>query len=253
MIIKAAVESNIGKKRQKNEDNFFFINTIKEADIDIDLKKTGSIKPFISDKALFAVFDGMGGEKCGEVASHTAATELLFFNNKNQFLNNAGSDVLQSYFDSANSCVYEKSSELTDGVMGTTAAVLYLTDGAALIGNIGDSRIYLFRNKTLKQISVDHCRKKSDGSKSSVLTQFLGVDQNEYLIEPFIDSFAVNSDDIFLLCSDGLTDMLTDDEISSIIIKNKSPARCVRSLISEALNYGGKDNVTALVCRIIKE
>lgn len=251
MIIKAAYESNIGNNRKKNEDNFFFLGKIKDVKSITKSGKTGFIRITSSKDAVFAVFDGMGGERHGEVASYTATSEMLFSYNKKKITNKGNEEFLADFFNSANTAVCEKNDELSNGVMGTTSAVLYLAGNTAWVGNIGDSRIYLLRDKTLKQISVDHCRKTSDGSKSSTLLQYLGVKEDDFIIEPFIDSFKVRRNDVFLLCSDGLTDMLSDNEICEIMKKNKKPLSCVSKLINSALNKGGKDNTTVLVCKII--
>ena len=84
-----------------------------------------------------------------------------------------------------------------------------------------------------------------------MLTQYLGFGSDEILLEPHIAKGMIKRDALYLLCSDGLTDMLSNFEISDIMINNPEPETCVKKLIDAALEHGGRDNVTAIVCRLV--
>ena len=127
-------------------------------------------------------------------------------------------------------------------------AVLYFASGYAYSCNIGDSRTYRLRDGVFQQLSVDHIEKRPAGK--APLTQYLGIDPMEMQIEPYIAKGRVERDDVYLLCSDGLTDMLTNFTIANILLNNPSPEKSVESLIRAALEQGGRDNITAIVCKI---
>ena len=149
--------------------------------------------------------------------------------------------------------------------MGTTLALLYINDGKAIAYNIGDSRAYLFRKNKLIQLSEDHTQaqrlvdmgllKKSAAANHKdkhKLTQHLGIFPDELIIEPYkSQEINIKQNDIFLLCSDGLTDMLSDDDIT-VILSNKQEGigTLAKRLISKALEKGGKDNVTIVLSKV---
>lgn len=250
LFIDAACGCNTGKIRRNNEDNFFFDNKCLELD-NQGLKRIPSVSDVLKDGVCFAVFDGMGGENFGEVASFAAARQMQ-----------AVTRSLSDYFVSARKYLLKLTMQLNDAVVeakrelctercGATMAALYFSSGYVYACNLGDSRAYRLRDGEFMQLSVDHIEKRPEyDRKKAPLTQHLGIDPEEMVIEPHIAKGKVSKGDIYLLCSDGLTDMLTNFEIADILLTCEEPAECVDKLIRSALDRGGRDNVTVIVCRI---
>jgi protein phosphatase len=239
-----AAKTNKGLVREKNEDCFFIDN--------IEYK-------------LFVVADGMGGHKAGEVASREAVKkvkEVLF--KKNEAEEDEVLKLIEKAFDEANSLIFELSSSNGeyDG-MGTTLTLAYVFDEFIYIGHIGDSRAYILDESELKQITTDHTlveeliksgtlerSKAKDHPNKNVITKAVGVSSK---IE--FDLFKLNKDGLnkVLLCSDGLTDSLNDDEIKEILLKKGEINEIVNDLIEASNEKGGHDNITAIVFTFDKE
>lgn len=248
--IDAACLSNRGLIRSNNEDNFFFNGRCME------VENKGLHNPVTmqtdSKEVLLAVFDGMGGESYGEYAAFAAASHV---NEKLGKLKNyyvREKQFLDELITSLNVSVLEKGRELGASGMGTTIAALYISHNFAYVCNVGDSRVYRLRQGIFQQLSEDHIDRRTGGGKKPPLTQCLGIDPDDFLIEPYIAKGELSEGDKFLLCSDGLTDMLTNIEIAEILMSNDDPAICVDALVAGALANGGKDNITVIVCRIEK-
>ena len=141
--------------------------------------------------------------------------------------------------------------ELT-ATMGSTLAGLLLEKGNAYSFNLGDSRVYLLRNRELKQISIDHVDSRAFFKKNTKpsLTQHLGIDEEEFLVEPSISRLELQAGDRYMLCSDGLTDMVSDEQIKDLLEKAESASNAVRKLIDTALDNGGRDNITVIVLTV---
>lgn len=246
----AACVSNRGLVRSNNEDNFFFNGRCMEAD------NKGLHNPVTmrtkAEEVFLAVFDGMGGESYGEYASFAAASGVKESLEKLGTYYIREKQLLNSLIDDLNGKVLEKGRALGDSRMGTTVAALYLSNGFAYVCNVGDSRVYRLRQGVFQQLSEDHVEKWTGGRKKAPLTQCLGIDPEEFLIEPNIAKGELQDGDKFLLCSDGLTDMLSNIEITQILSDCDDPAACVNALVAAALAKGGRDNVTVIVCRIEK-
>lgn len=223
------------------------------ATTDVGRVRDGNEDTFLVDErlGLFAVADGMGGHRAGEVASATAIEAL-------RAAVGAGRD-LSDAISSANAAVYEKSSrdpELTG--MGTTlTAAVAATDGRLLIGHVGDSRAYLLRDGELSQITDDHTlveELRRDGRiteeqaavhpRRSVITRALGIDSNVSVDLYPVD---VQNGDRVLICSDGLTAMVRTTDIAAILRREPSPQHAADLLADAANEAGGEDNVTAVV------
>jgi len=249
--IDAACFSCTGKIRKNNEDNFFFHDTF------LPEENSGLTDPLVMNVPIrsgvfLAVFDGLGGENFGEAAAFAAAHELADIIKSPGRFWISRQKIFGSMIQKLNQAVLRaKQIHLTEH-MGTTAAILYCSRNCAYICNVGDSRIYQLRKNTLVQLSKDHIVQCSIPSfRKAPLTQSLGLDPNEVELEPHILRVPLAKDDRFVLCSDGLTDMVTDSEIADILINCPNPQTCVESLVSTAMNHGGKDNTTAIVCNII--
>lgn len=249
-ILQAACGCNIGKIRANNEDNFFFDGTILEMD-NHGLEKVLSIERSLSDLLYCGVFDGMGGEAFGEEASFIAAKTLL------SYTKDSRDEVdLNKVIQTANKQVCHASVNHNIAIMGSTAIILKLSRNQATIVNLGDSKAFLLRNGEFKQISVDDTDQAilklyGDPKRKPRLTQHLGIEPSEMILEPHFVTVDIQVQDQFLLCSDGLTDMVSVERIEDILRDNASPVCSVDALIKEAIKCGGKDNITVIVCKIV--
>ena len=231
IIIHAACGCNTGKIRKNNEDNFYFDGRCLER-VNDGLNDVISSSQLLANNTCMAVFDGMGGERFGEYASYLAAEKLK------QLLDET---------------VVKAQEELRTQHMGATMAGLWFFNRKAYICNLGDSRVYRLRGGVLKQLSVDHVEKRPlKPGRKAPLTQHLGAGSEEIRVEPSIAISGINFGDKYLLCTDGLTDMLADTEILEIMEHNATPHSIVRSLIRNAMEQGGRDNITVIVCSLDK-
>lgn len=242
-----------GYKKANNEDNFLFDNRIlRDSTI-----KTGNYQKTVSKNGTcFAVFDGMGGLPAGEQASKIAAETLLDQLCVNQHEKETDKKWIARVFHAINTAVacYAKK---VGCQIGTTAAVLLLYESYIIVGNIGDSRIYRYENDKLEQLSQDHSDRALiqelgiKGRKPSLL-QFVGKSEDEQPLLPALLSFPNTNQGRYLVCSDGLTDMLSDKEIEQTCRTYAAPLACARALVQEALKKGGEDNITVIVCDVTR-
>lgn len=248
--MEAACGCSKGKIRKNNEDNFFFDGKFLDVTND-GMEAIETCQGALNKERYLAIFDGMGGEQYGEQASFSAAQAMArvkrsfgdFFISKTQYLRRLTEDI--------NNAVVAAAKELRADRMGATLAALAFSEKYAYSCNLGDSRVYRLRAGEFTQLSQDHVSMypRRVGRKAP-LTQYLGIDPGEMLLEPYIIKEAVCSGDQYLLCSDGLTDMLTDSEISGILLNSADVRSCTEALIGAALDHGGYDNITVIVCRI---
>lgn len=248
--IDAACGCSTGKIRKNNEDNFYFDDKCLELD-NQGLRNPVSFSDRIKNGLCLAIFDGMGGENFGEVAAYTAARQMQ-----------STARALSDYFISERKYLLRLTMKLNDAIVeakkqlctdrcGSTMIALYFSSSYVYTCNIGDSRAYRLRDGEFLQLSVDHVEKRPEGErKKAPLTQHLGIDPEDMQIEPYIAKGKISKGDIYLLCSDGLTDMLTNFEISDIMLTCEEPADCAQKLIRVALEHGGRDNITVIVCKI---
>ena len=248
--LEAACLCNTGKVRRNNEDNFYFDERFLPAE------NGGLAKPLRFSRSLrslvcLAVFDGMGGENFGECASFAAAERML--RERKLFLSarSLRSDLLKELCQRLNEAVVARAKELCTQHMGSTLSILCFSPESVASCNLGDSRAYRLRGGELRQISLDHVEQRPGRSKHKApLTQYLGVDPEDYLLEPYLAKGALAAGDQYLLCSDGLTDMLSDEEIAAVMGGADTAQHCAERLVQAALDQGGRDNVTVIVCRI---
>ena len=153
----------------------------------------------------------------------------------------------------ANDEVNRISEEKKIGTMGTTVAALYLTQDEVVACNLGDSKIFRIRQNQMIQISEDHTDAKIMSSmgveKKPVLLQFIGIPNNEMMIEPFISKGELQGDDAYVICSDGVTDVLGVEEIYDIVSKNDANDS-VNYLLAEVNKKDGSDNATIIVMKV---
>ena len=256
--ITSSAVTNVGKVRGNNEDNYFINGKYRE-NIDTPNEEYDESKK--RDKYIFSVCDGMGGESYGELASLIAVKSLLKYKNKNI------SEHINEYVEFANRLICDEIEKNDGARIGSTVALLYIDDSGAYGYNIGDSRIYLMRDGCLKQLSKDHTQAQSMVDMGLIepeemnshkgkhkLTQHFGIFPDELVIQPYeTEKMSVKENDIFVLCSDGLTDMMTDSEIAETLAKELSPKEMANKLVDMAVEKGGKDNTTVIVAKVSED
>lgn len=224
-----------GKKRESNQDSFLVDDRL----------------------GLFIVADGVGGHTGGEVASALAVEtvhEVVAHPKANQF---KPKEVLYQAYEEASHRIFDRAAqEIRLNGMGTTMVMGYYRDTKLYVANVGDSRCYLFRKPYLWQMTEDHSlineqirlglmseeqARKQLGK--NVITRSVGFERDVF---PDILEREVSSGDTFLFCSDGLSGMVSDPDMTNIL-NNTTPEKLTQSLIEKALDHGGDDNVTVLI------
>ena len=240
--MRVLAKSDVGRVREMNQDNFFIS----------DLKK--------DEIKLFILADGMGGYKGGEIASSLAVESARNFILNNYKKSKKDKDgifkLLSDSIEYANAIVFNKAQsipELND--MGTTLDISLIYGNKIFIGHIGDSRVYRIRKHIMRKLTTDHSYVEKlvrEGTitkeeafshpKKNMLMKALGT---KMLAEPDLICKGFLKDDIILMCSDGLTNMLRESEIYNLLLKN--PESPDVALVNEANNMGGLDNITTII------
>ena len=227
--------SHPGRKRRRNEDSW------------------------VCDPPIFAVADGMGGAKGGEIASRLAASAL------GSAADGTGEQRVVSLVQEANRRVFERSSEdASASGMGTTITLALVEDGKVTFGHVGDSRAYLIRDHSIDQLTDDHSlvaelvrsgklspEEAEIHPQRSVITRALGtdpdVDVDTFTVEPQVG-------DLFFICSDGLTSMVENDVILDVVEQRRDDLdAAARELVETANRSGGEDNITVVFFEIADE
>lgn len=235
MRIRAEGLTDIGKHRQNNEDSLF-----------ID-----------AEQLLYIVADGVGGQPAGEVASRLVSerfAEVVAGLSSNPTPDSC--ELLSRAVLEVNRILIEATSNKPQWRgMSTTLVAAWYRSGAINIVNVGDSRAYLIREQNIEQLSEDHTvlaeqqRNGIAGDELStgmahVLTRCIGLEAE---VEACVGSMPVRNGDRILLCSDGLTDSLSEEVIRSVILSTGSPGEGCRMLVELANRNGGRDNITVLL------
>jgi len=238
--ITCAGRTDVGIIRSGNEDNFLMV----------------------PDRGIFVVADGMGGHAAGEVASEMAvrfvAREL---GSLKGLSDDQMADRMRTSIRAANGAIFQRTlTEHDKRGMGTTVTVLVLYDTRFLIGQVGDSRAYLYRDQKLMQLTKDHSyvQEQVDAGYltpeqarshpySNVITRCVGANSD---VMPDVYLGTVKPRDLFLIASDGLTGMLEDPQLAELMAGDRMPQEQVDDLITEANRHGGLDNITAIIIRI---
>ena len=226
---------------------------------DVGLVREHNEDSFLLRTPLFAVCDGMGGHAAGEVASSIAVKVI-----GEEAPNTADDVLLGAAIEAANQAVIEAPQKgIGKPGMGSTASAIFIEGNQMAVAHVGDSRIYLLHHGTLVRITHDHSYVEelvdsgqitADEARNhpsrSVVTRALGSDP-----EMYADHFTleVSDGDRIILCSDGLSSMILDDEIESIAVSNITPQNAADSLVSAALTAGGADNITVIVVDILDD
>jgi serine/threonine protein phosphatase PrpC len=209
---------------------------------------------YVVQPPLFAVADGMGGAKAGEVASALAADAVQESGNDGE----SGEARVAALIEEANRRVFRRASEDREASgMGTTMTVALVEGDEVAIGHVGDSRAYLIRDGRLEQLTDDHSlvaelvrsgkltpEEAETHPQRSVITRALGTEA-----DVDVDTFSVRSapGDLFLLCSDGLTSMVDDETILDAVERNRADLEeAAKALINAANRGGGEDNITVV-------
>ncbi|HYK82701.1 MAG TPA: Stp1/IreP family PP2C-type Ser/Thr phosphatase [Gemmatimonadales bacterium] len=240
MHITCAGRTDVGVIRTGNEDNYLMI----------------------PDRGIFVVADGMGGHAAGEVASEMAvrfvAREL---GSLKGLSDDQVAERMRTAIRAANGAIFQRTlTEHDKRGMGTTVTALVLYDTRFLIGQVGDSRAYLYRDRELIQLTKDHSyvQEQVDAGYltpdqarshpySNVITRCVGANSD---VMPDIYLGTVKPKDVFLLASDGLTGMLEDAQLADVLGGDRMPQEQVDALIMEANRHGGLDNITAIIVRV---
>lgn len=239
MSIEVYGSTNIGRVREINEDSF-------------------SIWGFDAENDGFAIIaDGMGGHNAGEVASSIAIDEIRSHLEHSYQNGESVPSAITSAVNAANRKIFEMSiKNISQHGMGTTAIITAVKDGCAYAANVGDSRIYLMHGGKLKQVTVDHSVVEELVSSKSITREEAATHPSRHIITRAIgtdpkvktDIFEIEYEkgDIVLMCSDGLSDMLSPPQIEEALSRAEKISDIVEELISEACDSGGRDNITII-------
>ncbi len=241
--MRAFAKTDVGKARDMNQDYYYI---------------SGPEDPL----KIYILADGMGGYNGGEIASKLATTTALsYIQNNFEDIPKEREDILKlvkSAMEYANMVVYEKSKEQKElEGMGTTLEVCLIYNSKLYLGHVGDSRIYRLRGEFFRKLTHDHSyvqKLVKDGTitqeeadhhpKKNMLMKALGCTA---FVEPDVTVKGFIKDDIILICSDGLTNMVEEQEIYNILKKEGTLA--AEKLVEKANENGGYDNITAIVIR----
>ena len=230
----------------------------------------------IPEKGLVVLADGMGGYNAGEVASGMATTVLTTelrqqleahspYEVDPQGGQKAALKMLQQQIAKANTSIYQAAqSQPQYAGMGTTLVVALFYDNKVMVAHIGDSRLYRLRGDEFTQVSKDHSllqeqidagmltkEQAKHSSNKNLVTKALGIDP---AVEPEIHEYDTQPGDIYLLCSDGLSDMVSDEDIGMALqALGANLNLAVQQLVQMANDNGGRDNVSAILIKILRE
>jgi PPM family protein phosphatase len=232
-VAEQAYKTDTGRQRTANEDSYF------------------------ARAPVFAVADGMGGAQAGEVASRIAAGAF----EKGVDEQAPAEGQLEEIAQGANRAIHDlDQKDSSRAGMGTTLTAALLHEDEVALGHVGDSRAYVLRDGELKRLTKDHSlveelrrqgrlteEQAEEHPQRSIITRALGPEP-----EVNVDTmtYPARDGDVFLLCSDGLTTMVTDDEIRKIMLESRSLRSAVSKLVDAANGRGGRDNITAVAFRV---
>lgn len=236
--------SDIGLVRQNNEDFWMALPSID----------------------FYVLADGMGGHRAGEVAAKEAVQTLcrlvnMHFSSREQFTLEEAHGIIQIAIEEANNIVYQmgRAHQELRG-MGTTLCCLYFHPKGLIYANVGDSRIYRFRGHQLEQLTKDHSllremvdlgqiseNQSSDFLFKNIITKAVGTEAH---VEPSVHITDVQDQDIYIMCTDGLSDMMNHLQIEDILNHATSVQSCTKKLIAQAKKQGGYDNITVVTMKV---
>lgn len=247
-MLNVGAYSDKGMVRQINEDSIY---------IPVDTNRNSIM--------LFIVADGMGGHMAGEIASKEAIDAVVRYIHENyeKEASNVRSNLINLVNESilyANKQIYEKSlSDINLSGMGTTFAIALIHNESLYIGHVGDSRIYLIRRNNLYQLTRDHSyveelvnsgtitrEEAANHPQKNIITRALGTEE---IVEIDICVRKMYKNDILILCTDGLTNMVKEEIIKEVVEGIESPQESAEKLVSLANEAGGTDNISVIIVR----
>ncbi len=242
----------IGYGRENNEDNFCF-NKKHLPEQNNGIKTPLEYSSSTENNQLFAVFDGLGGEAHGEKAAFIASEVFLNEYEKLDKLVVPGTEMLESMCNKAHTTIISELNGNNVRSAGSTVAALYLLGEEVVICNVGDSRVYRIRDNEMALVSKDHTDERILASmgidKAPVLLQYLGNGDIGKETEPFISKGKLKSGDIFILCTDGVSDVLEAYEIMQASTDGDAYAAAAE-IIGRVEAAKGSDNATVMVIKI---
>jgi serine/threonine protein phosphatase PrpC len=252
MKVHSAGLTDTGRRRENNEDSFHTDDEVR----------------------LYIVADGMGGHRAGEVASSTVVSSVKDYmeafhtspaaNESSESNMSPGATAVCHSIELANRVVFQLSQDQGSYKgMGSTAAVAYFFEDTLITANVGDSRIYLIRDNGIEQLTQDHTllaehmRKNPDWDPNNasipmkhILVRAVGIHE---VVEADVYETHSLPGDLILMCSDGLTDMLSDEEIHQAVLEGGELKEVCERLVNMANERGGLDNITAVLLFVQKE
>jgi PPM family protein phosphatase len=269
LAVKAFGITDAGRVRTSNEDQLLVAELTKT----MRIWQTSLPEPkaqFGDERGhLFLVADGMGGHNAGEEASAlaVAAIEQFTLNSFKWFMHSDGPDAqrvlaqFQAALSEADARVFEASTEHPElSGMGTTVTMAYHLDAQLCVVHVGDSRAYMFEDGRLHQITHDHTlmaemvdRGQLQPEEAArhrlrhVITNVVGGNEAGVSVEAH--ALEVSAGDRLLLCSDGLTEMLSNDAIAAVLLAEPDPEAACTKLVAQANDAGGRDNITVVIVR----
>lgn len=244
--VEACCISNKGKIRSKNEDNIVFNDKCMDVEsLGLDEPEYMCFKT--TDKKTVALFDGMGGEKYGEYASYYAALKMLNILRDKEYTLMSEREYIENIINELDKEVNKYQEQMFTNNIGTTIVSLYFSGDYVFTYNVGDSKAFRYRDGNIIKLSKCHV---DEYKNKQFLTQYLGYGDYDHEVVPFINKEKVQKGDIYLLCSDGLTDMLLIEDILNVLKINSDLTLMINELLNQALLNGGKDNISIIICRI---
>lgn len=241
-MLEFGFRSDTGRVRDINQDAFFVM----------------------PDERIFLVADGVGGHNDGELASRTVMADIAEYVKEKPLPDDADDETVKNYFENViryvNTHIYDMARKNAPGGMATTLVALYLKDGKAYAANVGDSRIYQIRDGGITQITEDHTYvnslvkegiiTKEQGKTHpdrNMITRAIGAEKD---VRPDLFIFDIKEGDILLLCTDGLYNEVSDQELCEALSSAGDMRTACSALVDEANLRGGADNITAVSVRV---
>jgi PPM family protein phosphatase len=242
------------------------VSVICVSDIGLIRQNNEDACKLLKDEQFYVVADGMGGHQAGEVASQEAVEQLCSFFQKGYSSNHKdlehAKEWLKNLIKKVNESVYRMGRESPElKGMGTTLCCVYLHPEGMIYSHVGDSRIYRFRDGQLEQLTQDHSllrelielgqlseQQAEDFLYKNIITRAIGT---ESYVEPAMAHTSLKSGDMILMCTDGLTDLLSFEEIEELMLENQDE-NVAQLLVDRAKSNGGNDNITVIVLKVQK-
>ena len=240
--MRAYAKTDVGSKRAVNQDYMYC--------------SENSVGSF---RNLFIVADGMGGHKAGDYASKLCVEQMVQSIEKSE--HKSPVSLFEEAVDAANGAVFAESQEHEEYEgMGTTLVACTMLEDTLYVANIGDSRLYLLRDDDIMQITEDHSLveemvKQGNITESearvhpqkNIITRAVGIDQ---AVQADFFEVDIYPDDIIMLCSDGLSNMIEDEDMEYIVKHSKSLQDAGETLVARANENGGSDNITVVLAKV---